>query len=173
MDLSNYIASIPDYPIEGVLFRDITPLLENGEAFKEACQQMIKFAKEVKADVIVGPESRGFIFGCPVAFELGIGFVPARKPGKLPREVISFEYALEYGTNKMEICKDAIKPGQRVLIIDDLLATGGTIMAASKLVEQLGGEVAGCAFLIELDDLKGREKLEQYNIFSILHYEGE
>ena len=170
MNLDNYIASIPDYPIEGVLFRDITPLLQSGEAFHEVCAKIIEFAKEIGAEVIVGPESRGFIFGCPVAYELGIGFVPARKPGKLPREVISYEYALEYGTNKMEMHKDGIKPGQKVLVIDDLLATGGTIAAANKLIESLGGEVVGCAFLIELVDLGGREKLKDYNVFSILKY---
>ena len=143
---------------------------EDGEAFHEVCRQIIDFAKEIGAEVVVGPESRGFILGCPVAYELGIGFIPARKPGKLPRETISYEYALEYGTNTMEMHKDAIKPGQKVLVVDDLLATGGTIKAANKLVEQLGGEVVGCAFLIELEDLKGREKLDGYNVFSLLKY---
>ena len=170
MNLDNYIASIPDYPIEGVLFRDVTPLMGDGEAFHYACQKIVDFAREVGAEVVVGPESRGFIFGCPVAYELGIGFVPARKPNKLPRETISFEYALEYGTNKMEMHKDAIKPGQKVLVVDDLLATGGTIAAANKLIETLGGEVVGCAFLIELEDLKGREKLEGYKVLSLLKY---
>ncbi len=170
MNLDNYIASIPDYPIEGVLFRDVTPLMGNGEAFHYACQKFVDFAREVGAEVVVGPESRGFIFGCPVAYELGIGFVPARKPNKLPRETVSFEYALEYGTNKMEMHKDAIKPGQKVLVVDDLLATGGTIAAANKLIETLGGEVVGCAFLIELEDLKGREKLEGYKVLSLLKY---
>ena len=170
MNLDNYIASIPDYPIEGVLFRDVTPLMGDGEAFKYACQQIVDFAREVGAEVVVGPESRGFIFGCPVAYELGIGFVPARKPNKLPRETVSIEYALEYGTNKIEMHKDGIKPGQKVLVVDDLLATGGTIAAANKLIETLGGEVVGCAFLIELEDLKGREKLEGYKVLSLLKY---
>ncbi|MBQ1878154.1 MAG: adenine phosphoribosyltransferase [Erysipelotrichaceae bacterium] len=170
MNLDTYIASIPDYPIEGVLFRDVTPLMGDGEAFHYACQKFVDFAREVGAEVVVGPESRGFIFGCPVAYELGIGFVPARKPNKLPRETVSFEYALEYGTNKMEMHKDAIKPGQKVLVVDDLLATGGTIAAANKLIETLGGEVVGCAFLIELEDLKGREKLEGYKVLSLLKY---
>ena len=170
MNFEDYIAAIPDYPAEGVLFRDITPLLQNGEAFKAVCTEFAEFAREVGADVIVGPESRGFIFGCPVAYDLGIGFVPARKPHKLPRETVSYEYALEYGTNTMEMHKDAIKPGQKVLVIDDLLATGGTIEAANKLVESLGGEVVGCAFLIELVDLKGRERLESYNVKSIIKY---
>lgn len=173
MNLYNYIESIPDYPIKGILFRDVTPLVENGEAFKETINQLVEIAKKVKADVIVGPESRGFLFGAPVAAQLGIGFVPARKPNKLPREVISYEYTLEYGSNKLEMCKDSIKPGQKVLVIDDLLATGGTINAANKMVEQLGGVVVGDAFLIELVDLKGREALQGYEVFSILQYEGE
>jgi adenine phosphoribosyltransferase len=170
MNLENYIAAIPDYPSEGILFRDITPLLQNGEAFKAVTEKLVAFAKEVGAEVIVGPESRGFIFGCPVATELGIGFVPARKPNKLPRETVSYEYALEYGTNTLEMHKDAIKPGQKVLVIDDLLATGGTIEAANKIIESLGGEVVGCAFLIELVDLKGREKLHNYNVFTLIKY---
>ncbi len=173
MNLYNYIASIPDFPIKGILFRDVTPLVENGEAFNETVNKFVEIAKEVKADVVVGPESRGFIFGAPVAKELGIGFVPARKPGKLPREVISYEYALEYGTSKLEIVKGAIKPGQRVFVIDDLLATGGTITAVNKMVEQMGGIVAADAFVIELDDLKGREVLKDYKVYSLLHYEGE
>ena len=170
MNLDNYIKSIPDYPIEGVLFRDITPLIGSPEAFKETCSRLADFAREVGADVIVGPESRGFIFGCPVAYELGIGLVPARKPNKLPRETVSFEYSLEYGTNTLEMHKDAIQPGQKVVVIDDLLATGGTIAAVNKLIEQLGGEVVGNAFVIELEDLKGREKLEGYKVFSLLKY---
>ena len=170
MNFENYIAAIPDYPTEGVLFRDVTPLLHDGEAFKAVCEKFIEFAKQNGAEVIVGPESRGFIFGCPVAYELGIGFVPARKPHKLPRETVSYEYALEYGTNTMEMHKDAIKPGQKVLVIDDLLATGGTIEAANKLIESLGGEVVGCAFLIELEDLKGRERLQNYNVYSLIKY---
>lgn len=170
MDLYKTIASIDNYPIDGVLFRDITPLMQDGKAFKEACAQIKKFAIEVGAEVIVGPESRGFIFGCPVAYDLEIGFVPVRKPGKLPRETISYEYDLEYGSNILHMHADAIKPGQKVLIVDDLLATGGTVEATVKLIEQSGGIVAGCAFLIELEDLDGRSKLEGYNVFSILSY---
>ena len=173
MNLYDYIASIPDYPIKGVLFRDVTPLIQDGPAFKEVTNKIAKIAKDLKVDVIVGPESRGFIFGCPVATELNVGFVPARKPNKLPREVISYQYSLEYGTNSLEMNKDAIKPGQRVLVIDDLLATGGTINAVNKMVEQLGGVVVGDAFLIELVDLKGREALNGYEVFSILQFEGE
>lgn len=171
MDLKQYIADIPDFPQEGVLFRDITPLMANGDAFHEACHRLLEFAKEVGAEVIVGPESRGFIFGCPVAYELGIGFVPVRKPGKLPRETVSVEYELEYGTNELHVHADGIKPKQKVLIIDDLLATGGTVDASIKIVEQLGGEVVGCAFLIELVGLQGRELLKDYNICTILSYE--
>lgn len=173
MDLTNYVASIQDFPIEGILFRDITPVMQDGDAFRYACDELIKYAKEIGAEVVVGPESRGFIFGCPVAYELNIGFVPVRKPNKLPRKTISYSYDLEYGSNTLEIHEDAIKPGQKVLIIDDLLATGGTTEAAIKLVEKLGGEVVGCAFLIELVDLKGREKLSKYNIKALMQYEGE
>ena len=173
MNLKDYIADIPDFPSKGILFRDVTPLLADGKAYKEAISLLDDFVKSVNADLIVGPESRGFIFGCPVATELNVGFVPARKPNKLPREVISYQYSLEYGTNSLEMNKDAIKPGQRVLVIDDLLATGGTINAVNKMVEQLGGVVVGDAFLIELVDLKGREALKGYEVFSILQFEGE
>ena len=145
--------------------------MEDGAAFKEACQRISAFAKEMGAEVIVGPESRGFIFGCPVAYELGVGFVPVRKPNKLPRETISYEYSLEYGTNTLHMHADAIKPGQKCLIVDDLLATGGTVEATIKLIEQSGGIVVGCAFLIELLDLKGREKLQGYKTLSVLSYD--
>ena len=170
MNLKDYVASIPDFPQEGVLFRDITPLMADGEAFREGCLQLINFAKEVGAEVVAGPESRGFIFGCPVAYELKIGFVPVRKPNKLPRKTISYKYDLEYGSNELHMHADAIKPGQKVLIIDDLLATGGTVEATIRMVEQLGGEVVGCAFLIELEDLGGRERLKDYNVFTSLKY---
>lgn len=171
MNFKDYIASIPDFPQEGVLFRDITPLMADGKAFKEACDKVIDFARSVKADVIVGPESRGFIFGCQVAYELGIGFVPVRKPGKLPRETVSVSYDLEYGSNELHVHRDGIKKGQRVLIVDDLLATGGTVDATIQIVQELGGEVAGCAFLIELAGLKGREHLKDFNVFSLMSYE--
>lgn len=170
MDLKNYIAAIEDFPKEGILFRDITPLMADGAAFKEASDRLVEFAKAVKADVIVGPESRGFIFGCPVSYALGIGFVPVRKPGKLPRETVSYAYDLEYGSNELHVHKDGIKPGQRVLIIDDLLATGGTIEAAVSLVRELGGEVVGCGFLIELEDLNGRDKLEGIEVLALMKY---
>lgn len=170
IDLNKYIASIPNFPTEGILFRDVSPLMSDGAAFKEACNQITEFAKSKGAQVIAGPESRGFIFGCPVAYNLNIGFVPVRKPNKLPRKTISCEYALEYGTNTLEMHADAVKPGQKVVIIDDLLATGGTVEATIKLVEQLGGEVVGCAFLIELEELKGREKLKDVDVFALLKY---
>ncbi len=170
MNLNDYVAAIKDFPVEGILFRDITPLMQDGDAFHEACSQLIDYAKKVGAQVIVGPESRGFIFGCPVAYELNIGFVPVRKPNKLPRKTVSVKYDLEYGSNELHMHEDSIKPGQKVLIIDDLLATGGTVEATIKLVEQLGGEVAGCAFLIELEDLKGRERLKDYDVFTLMTY---
>ena len=170
MNLKDYIADIPDFPIEGILFRDITPLMADGAAFKEATTQIHKFAESVNTELIAGPESRGFIFGCPVAVDMGIGFVPVRKPNKLPRETISFKYDLEYGSNELHMHKDAVKPGQKVLIVDDLLATGGTVQATIKMIEALGGEVVGCAFLIELEALKGRELLNGYNVFSVMKY---
>lgn len=170
MNLKDYIASIEDFPEKGILFRDITPLMQSGEAFRFACQKMIDFAKEVEAEVIVGPESRGFIFGCPVAYELEIGFVPVRKPGKLPRKTSSLKYELEYGFNELHIHQDGIKPGQKVLVVDDLLATGGTVEATIKLVESLGGVVVGCIFLIELSDLKGRELIKDYKINALMQY---
>lgn len=170
MDLKKYVADVQDFPKEGILFRDISPLMNNGAAYKEATDKIVEFAKENKIDLVVGPEARGFIFGCPVSYVLGVGFVPVRKPGKLPREVISYSYDLEYGSNSLCLHKDSIKKGQRVLIVDDLLATGGTVEATIKLVEELGGIVAGLAFLIELDDLKGRDKLKGYPILTLMNY---
>lgn len=170
MDYKKYIASVKDFPIEGVLFRDITPLMADKDAFHASCKELSDYARKLKAEVIVGPESRGFIFGCPIAFDLKIGFIPIRKPNKLPRENISLSYELEYGHNTLCIHSDSIKKGQRVLIIDDLLATGGTIKATIDLVEQLGGIVVGLGFLIELQDLKGRSLLEGYDIFSLIKY---
>ncbi|GLI57018.1 adenine phosphoribosyltransferase [Propionigenium maris DSM 9537] len=170
MNLKDYIALVEDYPKEGIKFRDITPLLGNGEAYRAATDAFVKFAREKEAELVVGPEARGFIFGCPVAHEMGIGFAPVRKPGKLPREVVSYEYDLEYGSNTLCMHKDSIKPGQRVIIVDDLLATGGTVEATVKIIEELGGVVAGLAFLIELDDLKGREKLADYDVMTLMNY---
>lgn len=170
MKLENYIASIENFPQEGILFRDITPLMADGAVFKEACDRLISFAQKVGAEVIVGPESRGFIFGCPVAYALGIGFVPVRKPGKLPRETVSYHYELEYGSNELHIHKDAIAKGQKVLIIDDLLATGGTVDATIRLVDECGGTVVGCGFLIELTDLEGRKMLTDVPVQSLIQY---
>lgn len=170
MNYKKYIADVPNFPKEGILFRDITPLMLDGKAFSSAVNEIVKFAKKQGAELIVGPEARGFIFGCPVASELKVGFAPIRKPGKLPRETVSFDYTLEYGSNTLSLHKDAVKKGQKVLIIDDLLATGGTAMAAAKLIEQLGGIVVGCAFLIELEDLKGRNLIKDYPIFVLEKY---
>lgn len=170
MNLKNFVANVPDFPKEGILFRDITPLLQNGEAFRYAIKQMSSFAKEHEADVICGPEARGFIFGTPVAYDLNIGFVPIRKPGKLPRKAITYSYDLEYGSNSLSMHEDAIEPGQRIVIVDDLLATGGTIEATIKLIESKGAIVAGIVCVIELDDLKGREKISNYPILTLMHY---
>lgn len=170
MDLKKYVANVKDFPKKGILFRDITPLMNNGEAFRMATDEIVKFAKEKAVELIVGPEARGFIFGCPVSYAMGIGFVPVRKPKKLPREVVEFSYDLEYGSNTLCMHRDAIKPGQRVLIVDDLLATGGTMEAAVKLVEELGGVVVGLAFLIELEKLNGREKLKDYPVLTLMKY---
>ena len=170
MNLKDYIANVPDFPIPGIQFKDITPLIGDGKAFKHATNLFIEFTKKVEADIIVGPDARGFIFGCPVATTLEMGFVPVRKPKKLPREVIEYSYDLEYGSNTLCLHKGYIKSGQKVLIIDDLLATGGTIEATISLVEQSGGIVAGIAFLIELEELNGREKLKDYDVLSLMTY---
>lgn len=170
MNLKDYIAKVEDYPEEGVTFRDITPLMANGEAFHYATEQIVEYARSLEVDLVAGPEARGFIIGCPVAYALEIGFVPVRKPNKLPRETVEVNYDLEYGSNTLTMHKDAVKPGQRVLIIDDLLATGGTIKATIDLIEALGGVVAGCAFLIELEDLKGKEQLAGYEYKTVMTY---
>lgn len=171
MDLASTIRSVPDFPIEGILFYDITTLLKDPSALKESIDQLVERYRDAGVDVVVGIESRGFIFGTPLAYQLGVGFVPVRKPGKLPAETAAENYELEYGTNTIEIHVDAIEKGQKVLIVDDLLATGGTAQATCRLVEKLGGEVVAVAFLIELDFLRGREKLQGYNVFSLLHYD--
>lgn len=173
MDLRAYIASIEGFPKEGIIFRDVTPLLADGDAFHDACDRLIEFARRLEADVIVGPESRGFMFGCPVSYALGVGFVPVRKPDKLPRKTLSCSYDLEYGSNTLEMHVDGIRPGQRVVIIDDLLATGGTVEATVKMIKELGGEPVGCAFIIELSDLHGRDALSGMEVLSLLTYEGE
>ncbi len=170
MNFNDYIATVEGFPKEGISFKDITPLLRDQNAFHEACHELALFAKESGANVIVGPESRGFIFGCPIAYELNVGFVPIRKPGKLPREAVSVQYDLEYGTNTLCMHKDALKPGDKVAIVDDLLATGGTIEAAIKLIESLGAEVVCVLCVIELDDLKGKEKFESIPLKTLLHF---
>ena len=170
MDLKEKIRVIEGFPKEGISFKDIITLLQNGEALKFAIDEIIADLKDKDVDLIVGPEARGFLMGTPVAYGMGVGFVPVRKPGKLPWEVESFEYDLEYGSNILEIHKAAIKPGQKVAIVDDLLATGGTMEAAAELIEKLGGEVVSMQFLIELEDLDGREKLTKYNVNSLIKY---
>ena len=171
MDLGSYIRHIPGFPKEGILFHDIMPLLQNGEALRYAVDRLAEFGRERKVDLVLGAEARGFILGAALAYSLGVGFAAARKPGKLPWVVNRCEYALEYGTDVLEMHADAVQPGQRVLIHDDLLATGGTARAKIKLVEDAGGVVAGLAFIIELTKLGGREKLAGYEVFSLLQYE--
>jgi len=173
MNIKEKIRTVPNWPIEGVMFRDITTLIQDGPAFKQVCDELYNRYKDMKIDFIVGIESRGFIFGAVLAYKLGIGFVPIRKPGKLPSKTISAEFEKEYGKDKMEIHEDAIKKGDKVLLIDDLIATGGTISAATNLIEQLGGEVVECAFIIDLPDLKGKEKIKGYKIFTMMEFEGE
>ncbi len=170
MDIKNYITDVKDYPKKGIDFKDITSLMANGPAYKHVVDQITTIAKGADVDYIVGPEARGFITGCPVATNLEIGFIPVRKPGKLPRDVITQEYALEYGTNTLCIHKDDIKKGDKVLIIDDLLATGGTMGATIKLIEQLGGIVVGLAFIIELEELEGRKLIGDYPVYSLVKY---
>jgi adenine phosphoribosyltransferase len=172
MDISRFIRDVPDFPKPGILFRDITPLLADGEAFKYVTEQLSKVAVTQGAEAIVGIESRGFIFGAPVAVALKLPFIPVRKPGKLPGERVSLQYTLEYGQSQLDIHKDAISRNQKVLIVDDLLATGGTAHAAAKLVELVGGVVAGLAMLIELENLKGREVLKGYHVESLLSMPG-
>ncbi|TCT27096.1 adenine phosphoribosyltransferase [Melghiribacillus thermohalophilus] len=171
MDYKKYITVVPDWPEKGIRFKDITTLMDKGDVFKSAIDEIVEYAKEKEIDIVVGPEARGFIVGCPVAYALEVGFAPVRKDGKLPREVIKVDYGLEYGKDILTMHKDAIKPGQRVLITDDLLATGGTIEATIQLVEELGGVVAGCAFLIELSYLNGREKLKGYDVLTLMQYD--
>ncbi|CAM3971565.1 adenine phosphoribosyltransferase [Alkalicoccus chagannorensis] len=170
MDFKQYVTVVEDFPQDGIRFKDITTLMENGEAYQKAIEQMTEFAEARDIDVIVGPEARGFIVGCPMAVKMGKGFVPVRKAGKLPREVLEVDYGLEYGKDSLNIHKDSIKPGQRVLITDDLLATGGTIEATIKMVEELGGIVAGIAFLIELSYLDGSDRLKEYDVFTLITY---
>ncbi|MCI9006458.1 MAG: adenine phosphoribosyltransferase [Lachnospiraceae bacterium] len=170
--LEEYVRSIPDFPEPGIIFRDVTSILQDADGLHLAIEGLLEQLEGVEYDVVVGPESRGFIFGVPVAYEAHKGFVPVRKKGKLPCETISAEYDLEYGSAVIEMHKDAIQPGQKVVVVDDLIATGGTIEAIIKMVEQLGGEVVKICFVMELAGLKGREKLAGYSVESLITYEG-
>ena len=171
MELQKLVRNIPDFPKEGVLFRDVTTLIKDPEGFHALIDSVVESLKGIDVDLVVGPEARGFVMGASLAYALKAGFVLARKPGKLPCETISYEYGLEYGTDTLEIHKDAIKPGQKVVIVDDLLATGGTALAAAKLVEQAGGEVVAIRFAIELcSEFDGRAPLKGYNVDSVIKY---
>jgi adenine phosphoribosyltransferase len=171
MDWKSKIRDIPDFPQPGILFRDITPLLGDGPMYRAAIEQLARFAKAQGADVVVGPEARGYVVGAPLAHHLGLGFVPVRKKGKLPAATVAVEYDLEYGKDTLEIHKDALLPGQRVVVADDLLATGGTISATVELVRKLGGIVVGAAFFIELKALEGRKRLQGIAIETLVQYE--
>lgn len=173
MDLRQFIRVIPDFPKKGISFKDVTPLLLNPRAFRYSVNCFAEFANEKEADLIASAEARGFIFGSAVAYKLGKGFVPIRKPGKLPFKTEKVAFEKEYGQDFFELHSDAIKSGQRVLVVDDVLATGGTAKAIAELIQRLGGRVAGFSFLIELDYLKGREKLSGYDVYSLIHFEGE
>lgn len=173
MNLNDKIRTVPHWPTEGVMFRDITTLLQDPEAFREACDRLYSRYKDMEIDKVVGIDARGFIFGAVLAYKLKVGFVPVRKKGKLPSKTISKEYTLEYGKNIVEMHEDAIGEKEKVIIVDDLIATGGTVSASIKLVEMLGGEVVECAFIVELPDLKGREKIKDYKIFTLTEFEGE
>jgi len=171
VNLADYIRAIPDFPKPGIMFRDITPLLAAPEALRATVQQLAERVKGMQIECIAAAEARGFIFAAPLAIELNVGFVPVRKPGKLPFKKHAYQYALEYGTDTLEVHADSFKPGQKVLLVDDLLATGGTMEACCKLVEQAGGEVVGCVFVIELTGLPGAERLKDYQVVSLLQYE--
>lgn len=170
MDLEKFIRDVPDFPQKGILFKDITTLLQDGDAFRHAMNQMLKKHLDAKIDKVLGIEARGFVLGGVMAYKLGCGFVPARKPGKLPYRSVREEYSLEYGTNVLEVHEDAICAGEHVLVVDDLLATGGTALASARLVETLGGKVAGIEFLVELAFLHGRDKLPGYKVHSLITY---
>lgn len=171
--IEDYVRSIPDFPEPGIIFRDVTSILQDADGLKLAIDSMQECLKDTEVDVIVGTESRGFMFGVPIAYNLHKSFVPVRKKGKLPCETVSRSYDLEYGSATIEMHRDSIKPGQKVAVIDDLIATGGTVEAAVKLIEELGGEVVKIVFLMELAGLKGREKLAGYDVASVIRYEGK
>ena len=171
--LEEYVLTIPDFPEPGIMFRDITSVIQDPDGLKLAVDQLTGLVRDLDFDLVIGPESRGFIFGVPVAYLLGKGFVPVRKKGKLPRETVSQKYDLEYGQAEVEIHKDAIRPGQKVIIVDDLIATGGSAEAAAQLVEKLGGEVVRMIFVMELAGLEGRKKLRKYDVQSLIVYPGK
>lgn len=173
MDLKETIRSIPDWPIKGVIFRDLTTLMQDPQAFKESCDVLYDRYKDMSIDKIVGIDARGFVFGAVLAYKLGIGFVPVRKKGKLPSKTIQETYTLEYGEDTLEIHEDAIEKGEKVVIVDDLIATGGTIGATVKLVKKLGADIIECAFVVELPDLKGRDQIQDCKAFAITEFEGE
>ncbi len=170
MDLKKYIRNIPDFPKKGIIFRDITPLLKEAEPFAYVINKTVEKYRSSNIDKVVSVEARGYIFGGALALQLGCGFVPVRKPGKLPAKTISMEYTLEYGKNTIEMHYDAVNPGEKVLVFDDLLATGGTVQATCKLVEKLGGKVVGCAFVIDLTYLEGRKRLKDYDLYTLIEY---
>ncbi len=173
MELKDFVTTIPDFPKPGIMFRDVTTIVSSPEGLKMSIDEMVNELKDVDFDLIAGSESRGFVFGTPVAYAMGKGFILVRKKGKLPRETISEDYALEYGTATLEMHKDAIKPGDKVVIVDDLIATGGTTEAIVKMIERLGGEVVKICFVMELAGLGGRDKLRGYNVVSLIRYEGK
>ena len=169
MNLEDYLRDVPDFPKPGIVFKDISPLLASPEAFETCIAEMAEAVADLEVDRVIGIESRGFLFGTPLAMRLGVGFTPIRKPGKLPADTVSVEYELEYGTDKIEIHTDALTKGQKVLVLDDVLATGGTAVAACDLVEKVGGQVAACLFVLELGFLKGRERLSKHSVRSLIN----
>ena len=173
MDLKDSIRSIPGWPIDGVIFRDLTTLMQDPEAYRNTCDVFYNRYQKLNIDKVVGIDARGFVFGAVLAYQLNVGFIPVRKKGKLPHKTVSEQYTLAYGNNTVEMHADAIAEGEKVVIIDDLIATGGTIEAAVKLVKKLGGDILECGFIVELPDLKGREKIKDQNIFTICKFEGE
>jgi len=173
MDLKDSIRSIPGWPIDGVIFRDLTTLMQDSEAYRNTCDVFYNRYQKLNIDKVVGIDARGFVFGAVLAYQLNVGFVPVRKKGKLPHKTVSEQYTLEYGKNSVEMHEDAITEGEKIVIVDDLIATGGTIEAAVKLVEKLGGDILECAFIVELPELNGREKIKDQKIFTICEFEGE
>ncbi|MFH2092307.1 MAG: adenine phosphoribosyltransferase [Pseudomonadota bacterium] len=173
MDLKKMIRSIPDWPIKGIIFRDITTLMQDPEAYQQSCNILYDRYKNMDVDKIVAIDARGFVFGAVLAYKLGVGFVPVRKKGKLPWKTVQETYSLEYGKDTLEIHEDAIQAGEKIVIVDDLIATGGTVSATVKLVEKFGGEIVECAFIVELPDLKGRDQIKGHKVFAIMEFEGE